>query len=108
MPLRKVHLWTLAAGVALALLLVGASQPGFAAGAGAGMSAPAPPARSIESAPAAKVLDAPFDGHAFTLWRAGLSLSLVAVGTRDSARPDRGSRPAHYGPLHRRPPPNFS
>lgn len=100
--------WALVGGVGLAFLLVLACHPGFTVDAPAGMSAPWAPAASIESAPAAQLLQLQFDWHGLALRALSFSLALVAVCARDDARQDAGTAPPHYGPLHRRPPPSFS
>jgi hypothetical protein len=100
--------WALAAGVGLAFLLVLACQPGFAVGAPVGMSEPWAPAASIESAPAAQLLQSQFDGQGLAVRALGFSLAFVAVCARHDARQDADPAPPHYGPLHRRPPPSFS
>src|ERR1700730_13607568 len=82
-----------AGGVGLAFLLVLACHPGFTVGAPAGMSAPRVPAASIESAPAAQLLQSPFDQHGLVLRVLRFSLALVAVCTRSGARQDAGTIP---------------
>lgn len=105
---RTGFVWALAGGVGLAFLLVLACHPGFTVGAPAGMSAPSPPAASIESAPAAQFLQSQFDWHGIALRALSFAPALAAVCMGDDARQDAGTAPPHYGPLHRRPPPSFS
>ena len=98
--------WALADGVGLAFLLVLTCHPGFTVGAPVGMSAPWAPAASIESAPAAQLLQVQFDSHGLALRALSFSLALVAVCAKHDARPDADTAPPHYGPLHPRPPPS--
>jgi len=105
---RTGHLWALAAGLALIVVLAFACQPGFVASAGTGMSAPSAPRTSIESAPVAKLLQSHFDWCGHVLLPAGLRLTLSSVHTADGTRQNAGSVSQCYGPLHRRPPPSFS
>jgi hypothetical protein len=108
MRLRTGFVWTLAAGISFAFLLIVAGQPGFAAKAPAGMSAPAPPARSVESMPAAQFLAPQFDSHAGLLQAAPVLLPLAAHGVADRPRQNSGAAQTNYCPLYRRPPPSFS
>src|SRR6266702_2092489 len=105
---RNSHLWALAAWVALCVVLAFAGQTKFAADSGAGMSAPSAPKASVESAPAAKLLQSHFGGCGLALLPAALRLTPSSVRAIAGAR--RGADSVHqcYGPLYRRPPPNFS
>lgn len=105
---RTSHVWALAGSVALALLLALAWHPGVAAGPTAGMSAPAPARASVESAPAAKILQLHFDWGGQALTRGSLAVSPESA--RAAGHEERGTAGARqcYGPLYRRPPPSFS
>jgi hypothetical protein len=100
--------WAVAGSASLAFLLVLACHPVFAVAAPAGMSAPAAPARTIDSAPAAQLLQSFTGWHGLTARAFGFALALVALRTAYDARQDAKAVPPHYGPLHRRPPPSFS
>ena len=102
------HLWALAAGLALIVVLAFTCQPGFVADSGAGMSAPPAPRTSVESAPVAKLLQAQFDWCGYVLLPAGVRTTLTAARAADGPRQHRDSVSQCYGPLHRRPPPSFS
>jgi len=108
MSWRSGHLWALGACIALVVVLVCGCQAGPAGGAVAGMSAPAAPTTSFESAPAAKLLQSHFDWCGHVLQSYGLSLSVPGMQAHLGTRQGAGAAPAHYGPLHRRPPPSFS
>jgi hypothetical protein len=105
---RTGHLWVLAAGLALIVVLTFACQPQFAVGSGAGMSAPSAPRTSAESAPVAQLLQPHFDWCGQMLLPASLRFTLTAVRAADDARQEAISASQCYGPLHRRPPPSFS
>src|SRR5580765_1206419 len=105
---RTGHLWALAAGLALIVVLAFACQPGFVADSGTGMSAPPAPRTSIESAPVAKLLQSHFDWCGQVLLPAGLRLTLSSVHAGEGAGQHRDSASQCYGPLYRRPPPSFS
>lgn len=105
---RNSHGWALAAGVALAFVLILTCHTGYAVADGAGMSAPVKPLPSIESAPLAKIWQTSFDWQGHALGPAGFSPVPTAIRAEVSAWPVPASAPAHYGPLHRRPPPVLS
>jgi hypothetical protein len=104
---RTGFAWALAGTAGLALLLLLACHPGFALGTSTGMSAPAPPAHSVESIQAAHFLTPQFEPHRIAV-SSGFNPELAAVHSRPSASPDSAVAQPAYGPLYRRPPPSFS
>jgi hypothetical protein len=105
---RSAHLWALAGLLAYGALLTPAGHAGFKADGATGMSAPPPPATSIESVQAAKPLLPHFDWDAGVPGPVGptIALSRFRVEGGTAAAP-AAARPL-YGPLFRRPPPSFS
>ncbi|HYL72567.1 MAG TPA: hypothetical protein VEU96_00090 [Bryobacteraceae bacterium] len=108
MSRRANHLWALGACFALLAALAIGYHPGFAVGATGGLSAPAPPKASLESAPIAKLLQSHFDWYSDAPRFTGLSIALSALHAYRGPRQGACVAPPLYGPLHRRPPPNFS
>jgi hypothetical protein len=108
MDRRNSRLWAFAGAFPLAILLALVCHPGFISGPPAGMSAPAPVKASFESSPAAGLFGSHFDWHPHALQPSGFTFA-TAAGAPIGTAP-RPSIPfeAHYGPLHRRPPPFFS
>ena len=105
---RNGFAWALAGSAGLALLLVLACHPGIALGTPTGMSAPAPPAQSIESTPAAHFLAPQFDTHPLEIRASHRAPALISIGVERDAQTACGPVPSNYAPLHRRPPPSFS
>jgi len=105
---RKLGLWAIGGSAVLALLLVLACHPAYALGAPAGMSAPPVHPAALESARAAQLLQSRSDWHAAPVEGVHGSLAFVLIGTAHRAGHSAAIREAHYGPLHRRPPPSFS
>src|SRR5690242_17503183 len=105
---RNSYVWGFLACAVLALLLVLAGNPGFAASPPAGMSAPKPPTTSIESAPADKLLQPQSDWHGDALRPAAFSLAPSSHWRPDERPRYTITAAPHYGPLYRRPPPSFS
>lgn len=105
---RNVCVWAIAGCLALAVVLAVACQPGLAAVAGAGMSAPGAPRASIETAPGARILPSHFGWCRPALRPAAFSLAISGVRAGHSACRPVPSASGFYGPIYRRPPPNFS
>ena len=105
---RTSFVWTIAGSACLAVLLVLACQPGYASAAPAGMSAPPPPATTIESGPVAQLLPSQSNSHGLALRALSFSFALAAFCAPHDARQSAAPDTPHYGPLHRRPPPRFS
>jgi hypothetical protein len=100
--------WAIAASASILFLLILACHPAFATDAPAGMSAPPAPTRAFESAPAAQLLQSPFDTHGLALRAQSFSPALIAIDATHDPRHNAQPHPPLYGPLHRRPPPSFS
>jgi hypothetical protein len=108
MDSRSTRLWAFAGAFSLAILLALVCHPGFPAGPPAGMSAPAPVKASFESSPAAGLFGSHFDWHPHVLAPSGFAFAAAAAGRSGDAPRPIVRFEAHYGPLHRRPPPSFS
>ena len=100
--------WAVAASAPLVFLLALSCQLSFVANAPAGMSAPSVPVRVIESAPAAHLLQSPFDGQGLAHRSQTLSLELIALFAIQTSGESSKAFSQLYGPLHRRPPPSIS
>ncbi len=104
---RTGYLCALVASIAFTVLAISAWHPCSYEISSSGIAAPAIPAATIESGFDAKLLPQ-FHGSGNALL-ASLSFAPVTISTRAVGQHNHQEiTPTQYGPLHRRPPPNFS
>ncbi|MEO8659075.1 MAG: hypothetical protein ABI693_11425 [Bryobacteraceae bacterium] len=105
---RVSHLWMLAGGFAFVVLLALACQPGQVAISSNGFSAPLSAPAALESGHSAPLAQSPFHWHCATYYRSELLPAVIQVRLANQDWHTVARPAAHYGPLHRRPPPRFS
>ena len=104
---RNSYLCALGIFIALAAVPVFHGNPHVAEKSG-GISAPFIPGTSIEAAPVAHLLPSQFHGYGHALPASNLSFKFHSIPSIEVGRQFMGVARPYYGPLHRRPPPDFS
>ena len=105
---RTTCVWTLAASLALAVVLSLVCHPALPPANGAGMSAPVAPRASLESGPAARLVPSHFHFAGELPRSSGLLAALFAFSAAECLPPAAAVATHAYPPLYRRPPPSFS